>query len=222
MTVTGIGVLPSLGSFVADRTGLGTGVFIVTDSPRFSSPSLTALRLREGVEPRDVLDRLDPDLRSFSSLDEPPVTHIDPVRPPEIVDAADLQRAPLVLGGALLASLALALGLAIGLSVRDRRNELGVLRAVGFSDWDLRASIRIQGLALLSAGLVAGIPLGVVGGRAAWRFFADRLGVVPSTTVPLSWLLAEVAVTLALAAMAVALPARAAARVRPAETTSVR
>jgi hypothetical protein len=219
--VTGIGVLPSLGSFAADRSGLGTGALIVSESPEFSSPSLTAIQVRDGVDAQDVLDRIGPDLASFSTLGEPPVTHIEPVRSPEIVNVTELQRAPLVLGAALLASLALALGLAIALSVRDRRHELALLRCIGFSDRDLRSSVHWQSLALLVVGLVLGIPVGVAGGRAAWHFFADRLGVVPHPTVPVTWLLAEVVLTLLLAALAVVLPARAAARVKPAEALQV-
>lgn len=221
ITVTGIGVLPSLGSFVADRTGLGTGALIVSAASELSSPSLTAIQVREDVDPQDVLDRLGPDLASFSAIPESPVTHARPVRSPEIVNAIELRRAPLVLGGSLLAGLTLALGLTIALSVRDRRHELAVLRAIGFSTRELRASVRWQGFALVAAGLITGVPLGVVAGRAAWRAFADRLGVLPASTVPFSWLLAEVALILVLSALAVTLPARTAARVAPADELQV-
>jgi hypothetical protein len=222
LEVTGIGVLPSVGSFGADRTSLGDGVFIVTDPPGDDyTPGMTALWVRDGVDADDVLERMEPELASFSQLGEPPVTHTTPVRSPEIVNAAELRRAPLVLGGVLLGSLALALGMAVALSVRDRRRELAVLRALGFSDRDLRQSVRWQGLVLLAAGLALGIPLGIVAGRAAWEAFSDRLGLVPSATVPASWLAAEVALTLVLGAIAVALPARAAARVSPAEELQV-
>lgn len=219
--VTGIGVLPSLGSFVADRSGLGSGALVVTESPEHSSPSLTALAVRDGTNPQDVLDRLGPDLASFSALGEAPVAHATPVRSPEIVDASELRRAPLVLGGSLLAGLMLALGLAVTLSVRDRRHELAVLRAIGFSSRDLRASVRWQGFTLLAIGSAGGIPLGVVGGRAAWRFFAQRLGVLPGGTVPVAWLLGEVALVIGLGVLAVAFPARAAARVAPADDLQV-
>ena len=82
----------------------------------------------------------------------------------------------------------------------------------------MRRSVRWQGLALLTAGVVVGIPLGIVGGRVAWRYFADRLGVVPdhdgarSAGWRASWSSPSCSVWIA-----VALPARAAARVSPAE-----
>jgi hypothetical protein len=216
--VVGLAVLPSLGAFVADRTGLGTGVFVLLDpDPAGISPALTAMQLRGGVDPSSVLQRLEPDLRTWSALFEPPLTLDQPVRSPEIVNVSELRLAPLVLGGALLASLALGLALAITLSVRDRRRELAVLRAVGFGVRDVRRSVRWQGLTLVAVGLLLGVPLGVIGGRFAWRAFADNLGVPGDTTVPLSWLLGLVVVTLALGLIAVALPARAAAHVSPAK-----
>ena len=96
---------------------------------------------------------------------ETPVAHDRPVRSPEIVNVSELRLAPLVLGGALLASLALGLWLAVTLSVRDRRRELAVLRALGFAGRDVRGSVHWQGMTLVAVGVVLGIPLGVVGGR---------------------------------------------------------
>ena len=173
--------------------------------------------MRDGADPDAVKAKLDPDLPSWSASSETPVSHAGPVRQAEIVNVSELRSAPLVLGGLLLASLVLGLGLAIGLSVRDRRRELAVLRALGFGDRDVRRSVRWQGLALVVVGLVVGVPLGVVAGRFAWRAFADRLGVVPEPAVPLALLVALVLVTLVLGWIAVALPARAAARISPAE-----
>ena len=225
--VVGIGVLPSMGAFGADRAGLGTGAFILIDAEadeasEAMSPSVTGIDLRDGADASKLIDRLHDGLPSWSVSDEPPVTHDDAVRPAVIVNVSELRIAPLVLGGALLASLMLGLWLAVTLTVRDRRQELAVLRAVGFGDREVRQSVRWQGLALIGVGLLLGIPLGIVGGRYAWRFFAERLGVVPSITIPVSWLVVEVVVTLALGWIAVAWPARTAARLSPAEELQVR
>jgi hypothetical protein len=218
ITVVGIGVLPSLGPFVADHTGLGAGVFVILDDEvtATSSPAFTGIRLRSGADPDGVLATLEPDLPTWSVAYETPVSHAEPVRPPEIENVSELQQAPRILGGTLLAALTLSLWLAITLSVRDRRRELAVLRAIGFAGGDVRRSVWWQGLTLVGVGVAIGIPLGVVGGRAAWQYFADRLGVVPDTTVPLGWLALLVLVTVVLGWIAVALPARAAARVSPA------
>jgi putative ABC transport system permease protein len=220
--VVGIGVLPAVGPFVADRAGLGTGAFILVDAEpsdagEVSSPAFTGITLRAGADPSAVLDRLEPDLAAWSVLGEPPVTHDAAVRPPMIDNVTELRLAPLVLGVALLASLLLGLWLTVTLSVRDRRRELAVLRAVGFGDRDVRRSVRWQGLTMIGVGVLIGIPLGIIGGRYAWRYFADRLGVALTVTVPLSWLALEVVVTVVLGLLAVALPARTAARLSPSQ-----
>ena len=77
--------------------------------------------------------------------------------------------------------------------------------------------MRWQGLTLISVGLLVGLPLGIIGGRYAWRYFADRLGVVPTVTVPITWLALEALATLLLGWLAVALPAHTAARLSPAQ-----
>jgi hypothetical protein len=223
LRVVGIGVMPTLGPFVADRAGLGTGAFTLVDAEvdEVRTPSLTGIRLRDGVSASAVLDRLRPDLKAWDASSTVPVAHDGPVRPPEIVDVSDMRLAPLVLGGGLLLSLTLGLWLVVTLSVRDRRRELAVLRAIGFGDRDVQSSVRWQGLTLIAVGVVFGVPLGIIGGRYAWQLFADRLGVVPGATVPLTWLALEVTLTLLLGLLAVTLPARAAARVKPAEALQV-
>ena len=224
LDVVGVGVLPSVGPFVADRAGLGTGVYTLVDGEpsERSSPALTGIRLRDGVDPTAFLDRIRDDLPSWSLLYETPVAHDGPVRSAEIVNVSELRAAPLILGGVLLASLVLGLWLAVALSVRDRRRELAVLRALGFARRDVRGSVRWQGMTLVAVGLVVGIPLGIVGGRAAWRFFADQLGVIPHTSVPLSWLALEVLLVGGLGWLAVAVPAHSAARVSPTEELAAR
>jgi ABC-type lipoprotein release transport system permease subunit len=67
------------------------------------------------------------------------------------------------------------------------------------------------------AAVVLAVPGGVIVGRVLWRAFADRLGVVPDPSG--AWLpIAGVVVGgLLLAVLAAELPARLAARARPAE-----
>ena len=191
-------------------TGLGTGVYTLVDGEPSELQLARAHRhpcCATAPTPRRSSTGSGTTCRSWSLLYETPVTHSDPVRSPEIVNVSELRVAPLVLGGVLLASLALGLWLAVTLSVRDRRRELAVLRALGFAGRDVRGSVRWQGMTLVAVGIVLGIPLGIIGGRAAWRFFADQLGVIPRTSVPLSWLALEVLLTAVLGWFAVAIPA---------------
>ena len=95
-------------------------------------------------------------------------------------------------------------------SVRDRWHELAILRALGFGDRELRASVRWQACAMMVAGLVVGVPVGIVVGRLAWSAFAEQLGVALRAGASV----AIVAVTVA-GAMVLALVAAALRRGRP-------
>jgi ABC-type antimicrobial peptide transport system permease subunit len=108
------------------------------------------------------------------------------------------------------------LSLAVAVSVRARRRELAILRALGFTGRQMRDSVRVQALATMVVALAAGIPVGVALGRLAWRAFADQLGVAAGPVVPLGWIVVTVVGGVAVALVAAALPARVAARVHPA------
>ena len=73
-----------------------------------------------------------------------------------------------------------------------------------------------QAGALTGAALGIGIPAGILCGRLAWRVFADQLGIVPATVVPLATLGVLVLVAFALALAIAAVPGESAARARPA------
>jgi hypothetical protein len=65
---------------------------------------------------------------------------------------------------------------------------------------------------------VAGIPLGIVAGRVAWRLFAGQLGVVPGVSTPTTLLALIVPAALLLAVLISIGPAVTAMRTRPAAT----
>jgi ABC-type lipoprotein release transport system permease subunit len=66
--------------------------------------------------------------------------------------------------------------------------------------------------------VVVGVPLGIAVGRVAWRSFATRLGVLTSPHTPIGWVVLTALGAVVLAVLAGALPARSAARTRPAVT----
>ena len=107
------------------------------------------------------------------------------------------------------------------LSVRRRRPELGVLRALGFSRRQLMATVGWQALLMALVAAVVGVPLGIVVGRVAWDALIDELGGISQPVVPMPVILAVVAATLALAYLAAVLPARSAARTQAATALRV-
>jgi putative ABC transport system permease protein len=134
-----------------------------------------------------------------------------------MVNVSDLRSVPLVLGGVLGIALLVGLTASIVISVRDRRRELAILRALGYNDRDLRATVRWQAGAMMTVGVVVGIPIGVIVGRFAWRAFANQLGVVPRADSPIALLAISAVFAIVLALVASIAPGRAAARMSPVE-----
>jgi hypothetical protein len=93
-------------------------------------------------------------------------------------------RTPLILGLGLTAGAVTALGLTLVASVRRRRRSTAMLRTLGFTGRQLRASVAWQSSIAVVIGLAVGVPLGIVVGRFLWDLFATNIYVVPSPTVP--------------------------------------
>ena len=109
-----------------------------------------------------------------------------------------------------------AVGLALVSSLRRRRRELAVLKTLGFSRRQIRATVAWQASTVAAVGLVVGIPLGILVGASVWHQVADELGVSAERTWPvLAIALLAVGAFLAVNLIA-AFPARRAARTRPA------
>jgi hypothetical protein len=214
--VVGTAVLPSLGSFVADRAGLGTGLLVLVPGDAMSvAPAFTAIDLRDGVDPVAFVARLGEHLRPWDATGAQPLVFTSAVRPPEIVNVTDLRTAPVLLGALLGVSLVVGLLSSTAVSVRERRHELAILQALGFGSHDLYVSVSSQVVAMAAVGLAAGLPLGALAGTRAWHRFAEALGVVPGASVPFT-IVAGVVVGAVLAALlAAAWPARTAARLAP-------
>jgi putative ABC transport system permease protein len=122
----------------------------------------------------------------------------------------------IVVGLLAVAVLIALIGVAntLSLSVMDRTRENAVLRAIGLSKAQLRATLAVEGVVIAAVGAVLGVVLGLLYGWAGATTALSALGQVP-LVVP--W--TEIAVVLggALVAGLVAsvVPARAAVRTHP-------
>lgn len=112
-----------------------------------------------------------------------------PTLPPDLASLALLTSYPALLSAFVAALALLAVLHSLTVSVRGRRRQLGTLRALGFTRAQGVRTVVAQGVALVAAGLVVGLPLGIALGRTAWRAHADRLGVAAETHSPLLTLL---------------------------------
>ena len=216
--VAGIVVFPSLGPGLADRVGTGTGLLIpqaLFDNEDLRGLAQEAVRLatfvgvdlREGTEPAVVAD-LQRRLGLLDLLDVPGLELPDPVRPPEIVDAGSTKQLPRLVGLVFAAAAGLGLGFASWAATRNRRHDLGVLRALGFTRAQVRRTVYIQSVATMLAALAVGIPLGLTTGRFFWIEFASLIGVVDAPASAATLVALTIGGGLSLAALAALLPAR--------------
>ncbi len=139
-----------------------------------------------------------------------------PTVPPEIERLRQVNWFPPALA-TLLALLALvAVGHALVTSVRRRRRELALLKTLGFDRGQIRATVAWQATTLAAIGLLVGIPIGLAVGNLVWHRVAGSIGVSTSAAIPLPTALLVIPASLALINAIAAIPARTAARTRPA------
>jgi ABC-type antimicrobial peptide transport system permease subunit len=100
-------------------------------------------------------------------------------------------------------------------SVSRRRQEIGLLKVLGFVNGQIASTVSWQATTLALVGTLIGVPLGIVVGRAVWDAFANNLGAVPVSVVPV-WLLGLLLVGVLVVANLIAVaPAMVATRSRP-------
>jgi ABC-type lipoprotein release transport system permease subunit len=119
---------------------------------------------------------------------------------------------------AFLAVLGLAaLGHALVTTVRRRRHDLAVLRAMGLRPRQSAACIFWQAMTVAVLALAIGVPLGIVLGRLSWRWVANSTPLLYVAPVAALAIAIAIPAAIVLANVLAAYPARRAAGVRPAE-----
>jgi ABC-type lipoprotein release transport system permease subunit len=165
-----------------------------------------AVQAKPGVSPDQLAEALAKRL---------PDAELDiPGPPQDVLLLRNVRTLPRVLAGFLGLLGVAALGHALVTAVRRRRNELAVLRALGFRPMQNAATIVWQATTVAVIGLLVGIPLGIAAGRVSWQWVADSTPLL--YVAPIAGLAIALAVpgTLAVANALAALPARRAARLR--------
>ena len=112
----------------------------------------------------------------------------------------------------------LAASHALTTSVRQRGRDLALLRALGYTPSQVRSAISWQAATFAAAGIVIGVPLGVLIGRSAWRVVAGNLGIDSYVPTPWTAILLTVPAAFALARLLAISPGLRAVRRSPAET----
>jgi predicted lysophospholipase L1 biosynthesis ABC-type transport system permease subunit len=233
-TIAGTVTLPSFGLQGADHVSLGRGAMLseaallaatgtsATQRPDplipLPLPSAVAIRLAPGTPP-SARERLVNRIVSAQPDRNPGGTQqLTRSRAAAVVNAAQMGRQQLALALSLAAAAVLSLALTVLASVRRRRHELGLLKALGMTRGQVRVIITWQVTLTLLTAVAAGIPLGIAAGRWAWHSFAGSLGVVPVTVVPVLVLAAGSVALIAAGNLLALVPAALAARTSPGTT----
>lgn len=140
-----------------------------------------------------------------------------PSLPQDVLVLRNVRTLPRVLALFLVLLGVAALGHALVTAVRRRRHDLAVLRAIGFRPAQNAVCIISQATTVAAVGLLVGLPLGAVAGRLSWRWVADATPLVYVAPVAVVAITIAVPVAITTANVLAALPARRAARLRPAE-----
>ncbi len=137
-----------------------------------------------------------------------------PTIPTSLVNFGEAVNFPLILGCVLAVfGMATLLHLLV-VSVVRRRREMGLLKALGFVNVQVGATVLWQATTVALVGIVIGVPLGIVVGRVVWNVFATNLGAVPVAAVPVSTIIILPIAVLVVANLMAVIPAVTSARNR--------
>jgi hypothetical protein len=234
LTIVGTVTLPSIGLALADHVSLGRGAML----PDSTLLALQGLSLKLSKEESQRNSVSDPAFPSAVAIDLAPGTDAAPlaaritkagpggtpggtypqprVLGAAIVNSAQMGSQPLALALVLGAAAVLSLAVALLASIRGRRRQLALLKALGLTRRQVRQVIAWQASIILVTAAIIGVPLGIAAGRWAWSSFAVSLGVFPVTVVPGLALLAGFIALLLAGNLLTAVPATLAARTTPA------
>jgi MacB-like periplasmic core domain/FtsX-like permease family len=226
MRIVGTVVLPAFGQGGVESTDLGDGAVVpasVLSVPDYLSGcpahrtcyNFFLARYKPGVPMAAAAARLQ---TTVTELRCPPLvcSVVSDQRPSDIRNYGGVRDTPLALGIVLALLAAGTLAHVLLTSLRRRRRDLAMLKALGLRRGQLLRVVAWQASALAAAALLVGLPLGVLAGRWAWALFAHSVGVAPEPAIPALLVLAAIPATLLLANAIAAGPGWAAARLSPA------
>lgn len=201
----------------SDTARLGSGAMLDYAAearlvpPDFHPPPISdvELRLAPGVDRARTVADLAKRLGSQYEI-------TTPQRPADLVNFGRVQNLPLIFGGIVGVLGAATLAQTLMTSIRRRRRDLSILRALGFSPAQVRGAVACQATTFVVVAMVVGLPLGVAAGRLAWSAFANHLGALSEPVTPSLSLLVTVTGAMLVANLIAAVPASIAGRMRPA------
>lgn len=198
LRVTGIALVPNVSG--ADKVGSNLLVTAAGLTAIDSSAAMraAALDFAPGA-PAGASRRLGAAIRSQVGQNDPPGA---------IVNVRRVRNIPALVAAAVGALALLSLGHLMIVSVRRRRRDLAVLRALGATPRWRTGVIHWQATITATLVLLVAIPVGAAAGGSLYFRFVDKVGADPNPSYPLLWFLAALVGVLALANLVAAGPAR--------------
>jgi len=214
MRVVGRGVLPPVGAIehlgqgaVITPEALNAYAALAPPGSEIPPPGTAFVRFRPGVEKSRAMAAVGATGDVLVSV---------PTEPTDVANFGQVRRLPAVLAGLLALMAALTIAHLLITSIRRRRRELAVLRALGLVPRQVSWAIAWQATTVVVVAAAIGLPLGLVAGRTAWAIVAGQIGVVVRPTVPVLVVLGLIPSALLVANLVASGPAMAAGRIRPA------
>lgn len=229
LRIVGVATMPTVGIGFGLHLSIGSGAFldyhIIPASVRgllglsVKGPNAILVRFKSSASLGSARQSLRHVVNALNKVKgaEASVQSFDTVRPAEITNYESMGSVPLLLALTLALGAVVALVLTLLTSVRRRRRDLALLRALGLRSRQLASVIAWQSTSSVLVGVIFGVPLGIVLGRALWDLFAHELFAIPAPTVPVVATLVVALGALVLANVIAVIPARSAANTSTSE-----
>ena len=226
MTVVGVATFPAIGSARFGSMSLGDGAATIASVLPATDPtgrySGVFLRLVSSGSRAEQIDQLRELVASLGCTD--PSCFLVDAKPPQLAGYDDVRSMRLPLGVALASLVTLPLIYGIISTVRSRRRELAVLRALGMTGHQVSGVVILHAVVVACAAVLLGVVAGTLIANITWNLFAHSVGFESSVKVP-AFAVALVAVGSVLTATAIAIAVALSplsAPTRPSELTRLR
>ena len=158
---------------------MASSLFSASDLDRQGSPvagpMAVLITVAPGTSHAAALRSLDHITAVLNGSSDGPVGGVvGALRPAEIANYRTVGTTPALLAGVLAVGAIGALGLTLVASVRQRRRQFALLKALGFTQRQIAASVAWQSSVAALVGVLAGVPIGIALGRWLWILFAGR------------------------------------------------
>lgn len=217
--ITGLAVLPGLGAGIFATTDLGEGAIVpaseLADGTTGGPYTLTLVDLVDGVDETAALQAIEADYGRLEGNCVPGLCVVTDLPPPGVRNAVRLRSTPTALAGLLAVLAVVTLGANLLTTVRRRRRDFAVLRALGFHRTQVAAACAGHAVVVGVVACLIGVPVGVVIGRQLWVAFAERVAAFVGAQTPIVAVVLALPMTIAVAVVIAVVPGWLASRADP-------